>query len=170
MVTVNLYIVRHGLAGEQGSYANDDERPLTEAGMRKTRQVAKRLKSLELQFDLILTSPLVRAKQTAEILQAVGLSDRLEESPLLAPGGDFDGWLAWLQTWRQNFRSSDQPGLAIVGHEPGLSEWTERLVWGGVKHRVIVKKAGVVGITLPESGSPVGQSELFWLAPPRLLL
>jgi phosphohistidine phosphatase len=161
-----LYIIRHGLAGERGTYANDDERPLTEEGHRKTKKVAKRLVRLDLHFDLILTSPLVRAKQTAEILQAVGLGDQLKESVYLAHGGDFNAWLTWLDKWQQTGGQC----LAIVGHEPDLSEWAELLVWGEPKGRILLKKTGCMGLTLPSSGSPIGQSQLFWLTPPRLLL
>jgi phosphohistidine phosphatase len=165
MPPLTLYIIRHGLAGEHGSYANDAERPLTPEGQHKTQQVAKRLKAIDLSFHLILTSPLVRAKQTAEILQEVGLSQHLEESDFLAPGGDFEEWLDWLAAWRSNKTS-----LAIVGHEPDLSAWAERLIWGEVRQRLVLKKAGAIGLTLPETGTPVGNSELFWLTPPRFLL
>jgi len=163
---MELYIIRHGLAGEHGSYANDFERPLTEEGQQKTKSVAKRLYSLGLRFDLILTSPLVRARQTADLLQAVGLGDRLEASPHLAPDGNFEDWLAWLE----QCKPEDSYHLAIVGHEPGLSEWAERLVWGEPRHQLVLKKAGVIGLTLPHDGSPVGRSSLFWLTRPKFLL
>jgi phosphohistidine phosphatase len=166
MDTTELYIIRHGLAGEHGSYANDDERPLTDEGRSKTKRVAQRLHKLEIRFDLILTSPLVRAQQTAEILQAAGLSHQLEIFDDLAPQGSFDRWVTWMQQWRQQKRST----LAIVGHEPGLSEWAERLLWGEVRHQLILKKAGVIGLLLPKQENPVGKSQLFWFAPPRLLL
>ncbi|WP_421657354.1 phosphohistidine phosphatase SixA [Leptothermofonsia sp. ETS-13] len=166
MATLDLYIIRHGLAGERGTYANDDERPLTSEGKKKTRQIARRLAELDVQFDLILTSPLVRAKQTAEILLEAGLAQSLEEAGYLAPGGDIDAWIDWLQTWRQSGKSN----LALVGHEPDLSEWAETLVWGKPKGAFILKKAGVIGLTLPEAGSPIANSELFWLSPPRFLL
>lgn len=163
---MELYLIRHGIAAERGTYANDDERPLTDEGIRKTKRVAKRLYELDIRFDLILTSPLVRARQTAEILQSLRLSKQLERSVYLAPEGDFDGWLEWLQSWQQEGGKQ----LAIVGHEPDLGEWAERLVWGEIKHHLVVKKAGVIGVLLPDTGSPVGCSELFWLSPPRLLL
>lgn len=163
---IELYIVRHGLAGEHGSYANDNERPLTEEGIRKTRKVAKQLKEFGLRFDLILTSPLVRAKQTAEILQEAHLGKSLQEAAELAPGGDFAQWINWLQSWRESGGNS----LAIVGHEPDLSEWAQRLIWGEARQQILLKKAGVIGINLPSEGSPVGQSELFWLTPPRFLI
>lgn len=161
-----LYIIRHGLAGEHGSYADDTQRPLTEEGVQKTRKVAKRLHQLELRFDLMLTSPYIRARQTAEILQAQGLCDRLEETPFLAQGGNFQAWLQWFDQWR----ASSDTVLALVGHEPDLSEWAETLIWGKPIGHLELKKAGVIGLTLPASGSPVGASTLFWLTPPRLLL
>jgi phosphohistidine phosphatase len=168
---MNLYIIRHGLAGEHGSYANDDERPLTEEGQRKTKKIAKRLEDFEIRFDLILTSPLVRARQTAEILQAVGLGKTLEESVHLAPGGSFDEWLGWLDLWQRSPSStSDFKSLAIVGHEPDLSSWAERLLWGRSDQRLVLKKAGVIGLDLPDASSPVGNSQLFWLTPPKFLL
>jgi phosphohistidine phosphatase len=161
-----LYLIRHGLAGESGSYADDTQRPLTEEGQQKTHVIAKRLLQLQLQFDLILTSPLVRARQTAEILQEVGLGTQLEASSYLSPGGDFEGWLNWLKDWRK----SNNTALALVGHEPDLSHWAEQLVWGKATGRLVLKKAGVIGINLPNSSNPIGKSELFWLTPPRLLL
>lgn len=161
-----LYLIRHGLAGDFGDYADDNLRPLTKEGQEKTRQVARRLSQLHLRFDLIVTSPLVRAKQTADILLEMGLATHLEESRDLAPGGRFEDWLTWLADWQQ----SNQPTLALVGHEPTLSHWAEHLIWGDATGRLVLKKAGVIGLTVPESGNPVGNSELFWLTPPRLLL
>ncbi|XGV94621.1 MAG: phosphohistidine phosphatase SixA [Leptolyngbya sp. BL-A-14] len=163
---VELYLIRHGLAGEHGSYANDDERPLTDEGKQKTRQVAKQLHALKLRFDLILTSPLVRARQTADLLLEAKLAHNLQESSDLAPGGDLTTWLIWLQTWR----SPQNTTLALVGHEPALSTWAETLLWGEAKGVLVLKKAGVVGLTLPDQQSPIGNSSLFWLTPPRFLL
>jgi phosphohistidine phosphatase len=165
---IELYLIRHGLAGESGTYTNDDERPLTEDGKKKTRLVAKRLMDLGLQFDLILTSPLVRAKQTADILVDVGLSAHLQQVSYLA-SGTITPWLNWLADWQPK-ESNHQERLALVGHEPSLSTWAELLAWGEVKGAVELKKAGVIGLSLPETGSPIGRSTLFWLTPPRFLL
>jgi len=166
MAQTELYMIRHGLAAERGTYANDDERPLTEEGIRKTRRVAKRLFDLNIRFSLILTSPLPRARQTADILQSYRLSAQIEELQALAPGGDIAVWLSWLQNWRQTGHDC----LALVGHEPDLGEWAETLIWGSARQNLIVKKAGVIGLLLPEVESPIGQSQLFWFAPPRLIL
>jgi len=162
---MKLYLIRHGLAGQHGDYANDDDRPLTTEGKRKTEQVAKRLRSLELQFDLILTSPLTRAKQTAEILKGAHLSDVLDVAGYLAPGGDIQCWHTWLEAWR-----TPEKSLALVGHEPDLSRWAELLIWGEVRDRILLKKAGTIGLDVPDSGSAISNSQLFWLTPPKFLL
>lgn len=166
MATFDVYLVRHGLAGEHGSYEPDEERPLTAEGEKKTRQVAKHLRQLDLKFDRILTSPLVRARQTAQILSDMGLSQHLETMDCLAPCGNIHDWVTWLQTWER----SPQASLALVGHEPSLSQWAETLIWGQFKGAITLKKAGIIGLSLPKEGSPIAHSSLFWLAPPRLLL
>jgi phosphohistidine phosphatase len=162
---MDLYLIRHGLASQRGDYANDDERPLTDEGKQKTRQVAKRLHELGLRFDLILTSPLVRATQTAEILQSSKLSKKLEITDCLAPGGNIHDWLSWLDTWKAPDKT-----LCLVGHEPDLSAWAEQLIWGDVRGKLILKKAGAIGLLLPNTDKPIGSSQLFWLSPPRFLL
>lgn len=166
LAELQLFLIRHGLAGEYGSYDNDAERPLTEVGIQKTRKVANRLADLDLSFDLILSSPFRRAYQTAELLLEAHLSDTLETSALLSPAGEFEPWLSWLAQWRQ----SSPATLALVGHQPNLSDWAELLVWGEVKGQLTLKKAGIIGITIPPQANPKGQSQLFWLTPPRFLL
>jgi phosphohistidine phosphatase len=167
-MATELYLIRHGIAGDRSQFSTDIERPLTQAGIQKTQAIAKRLAQLNLRFDLIQTSPLVRARQTADILKQAKLSAQLLESPHLAPGGDLLAWVTWLEDWRR--ANPNQQSLAIVGHEPDLGEWAEQLLWGEAKQRLVVKKAGVIGVLLPDHGSVVANSHLFWLAPPRLLL
>jgi phosphohistidine phosphatase len=167
MADLELYLIRHGLAGEAGSYENDDERPLTDEGKKRTRQVAKRLQELGISFDLMLTSPLVRAKQTADILMDVGLAAKLQSVNFLAHGGTIDEWLTWLSSWRPADASAS---LALVGHEPDLSAWAELLIWGETSDSIVLKKAGVIGLLVPLEGSPIGKSSLFWLTPPKYLI
>jgi phosphohistidine phosphatase len=166
MMTIELYLIRHGIAAERGTYDQDGDRPLTSAGRHKTQAVAERLVALGIQVDLILTSPLVRARQTADLLQGALGKVTVAESEFLAPGGDFQSWCRWFADWSQGGGQR----LALVGHEPDLGEWAERLVWGAVRYRLMVKKAGVIGIQVSQPQDPVGTSELFWLTPPRLLL
>lgn len=167
MGATELYLVRHGLAGQSNPGRDDRLRPLTGAGRRRTQAVAKRLRALGMHFDTLLSSPLLRARETAELLQQAGLCKRLEESELLAPGGDFQRWLGWLGKWRG---ATGHRRLALVGHMPGLAEWAETLLAGRAQGRLVLKKAGVVGLTLPARGSPVGRSVLFLLTPPKYLL
>ncbi len=132
-------------------------------------------------FDPILFSPLLRTQQTAEILQKAGLATQIETSHHLAPAGDIKAWLDWLDKWQQTGGST----LALVGHQPNLGNWAEILVWGepycvprvvrvalpgDTGGALVVKKAGVIGLSLPETGSPLGRCSLFLLAPPKFLL
>ena len=164
---MQLYLIRHGIAAEASAGANDADRPLTEQGQQRTRAVAQRLAGTGLACDRILTSPLVRARQTAEILQAAELSDRVEPCQPLAPGGELADWTDWWQQW---LREAQTPYLVLVGHQPDLGAWAETLVWGGDRQKLAVKKAGTIGIQLPSNGAPIGQGELFLLAPPKWLL
>jgi len=164
--TVHLYLVRHGIAAEPEAYDTDSERPLTKEGDRKTRKIAQRLYDLEIQFDLMLSSPLLRATQTAQILLSAGLSSKIEESAALAPSGDIGDWLRWYKQWQETGSRS----LALVGHQPDLGNWAETLLWGRSQDALILKKAGAIGLILPETGSPVGRSQMFCLLSPKFLL
>lgn len=164
--TTHLYLIRHGIAADATDYPTDEQRPLTLEGGRKTRKVAQRLLELNLHFDLILTSPLVRARQTAQILHTVGLASHIEESTALVPGGGLKLWLVWLEAWRQKGGKE----LAIVGHQPDLSNWAEIFLWGEVRNVLTLKKAGIIGLTIPATESPIGHSQMFWLTPPKFLL
>jgi len=162
----NVYLIRHGIAADRQLYDRDSDRPLTEKGDRKTRQLARRWQEIGLKCDRVLTSPLVRARQTAEILREARISDTIETSPFLAPGGDIDGWIDWWTQWRQ----ASSGDLALVGHQPDLGNWAEILAWGRPGDKLTVKKAGIIGLTLPAGGSPKGSSQLFALIPPKFLL
>lgn len=178
---MQLYLIRHGIAEERSPDLEDEKRELTAKGRDKTQKVAKCLYEFGLRFELILTSPLARAKQTAEILQTCGLSHQIEENSHLSPEGNFHLWMSWLEQ-KQMLATDTQ--LALVGHEPDLGQWAEKLIWGRLKQEsefaenstdsdsaaLVLKKAGIIGVNLPKDTSPVGRSQLFWLAPPRFLL
>ncbi|ESA33519.1 phosphohistidine [Leptolyngbya sp. Heron Island J] len=161
-----VYFIRHGIAAERGTYLDDNQRPLIEKGIRKTEKTAQRLLTLRLRFDMLLTSPLVRAVQTAEIFCQAGLTQNYQVFKPLAPNGSVQDWLDWLGAWQ----SVDPMSLALVGHEPDLSQWAQLLVQGSIDNRWVLKKAGIIGVTVPAARSALGHSQLFWLAPPRLML
>ena len=162
-----LYFIRHGIAAERGTYENDDERPLTDAGQARTQAIAQRLLALGCQVDWVLSSPLVRAQQTTQILLEAGIAPTVETTHTLSPVGQLQAWLPWLDQWQREHPISR---VALVGHEPNLSEWAQQLVTGRRGDRWKLKKAGVIGVKAPAAVTAIGHSELFWLTPPRLLL
>lgn len=167
-MTMELYLIRHGIAAKREAYVNDEERRLTDKGRKKTGKVAKQLRKRGLHFDVILTSPLVRARETAAILQNTGLGSQVEEFTSLAPDGDIHTWVSWLREWQKNV--PEESCLALVGHQPDLGNWAEALVWGNAQEKLILKKAGVIGLNIPATATPIGQSELFLLTSPKWLV
>jgi phosphohistidine phosphatase len=159
---IEVYLIRHGIARDRDQHTTDEERPLTPKGQEKTQKVAQQLKEIGLRFDQILTSPLIRAQQTAQILQQVRLGDTVQEFFPLAPGGKIQDWLDTLESFRGQT-------LALVGHQPDLGNWAELLVWGEIAGQIVVKKAGVVGLRLPDT-EPLGKSELTVLISPKWLI
>ncbi|XFA72030.1 phosphohistidine phosphatase SixA [Thermosynechococcaceae cyanobacterium Okahandja] len=168
MLELTLLFVRHGIAVERDVFAGPDgDRPLTAKGEKKTQQVAQRLLDVGLEAELILSSPLLRARQTAEILLEAGVASDLMFSDLLTPTGSFSAWLTWLERWRQQHDGA----LVVVGHEPNLSHWAELLLWGKALGHLQLKKAGIIGLTLPPvDRDPVANSQLFWLTAPKLFV
>ena len=161
---MEVYLIRHGIAAERESYAEDETRPLIDKGIIKTTKVAKNLLKANLKFDLILTSPLVRATQTATIFKQEGLTQAVETFEPLRPDGDIQQWLTWLQSWQ---RGIPHGKLALVGHQPDLGNWAEILIWGSIQGQLTVKKAGTLGLKLPDIGSPISRSTLFLLTSPK---
>ena len=166
-----LYLIRHGIAEDpdllvQNLIASDEIRTLTKAGRKKFRQVADKLQKLELTFDLIITSPLVRARQTAEILINNQLSSQLELSSDLKPSGNLPSWLT---AWNARPIDTAISTVALVGHEPNLSEWAELLVFGKVCHKLMLKKGGIIGLKCANSGIEIGTAQLHCLIPPKYL-
>lgn len=161
-VSYELYLVRHGVAEERGdAWPDDAKRPLTDEGMSRMRKATRGLDELGVSFDLILTSPLVRARQTAEIL-AAGLdpSPTVATVDALAPGGAYAALVAELGKHARRTR------IVLVGHEPGIGELAARLI--GSRHPIEFKKGAVCRIDLDEL-PPNGPGDLRWLLPPKIL-
>jgi phosphohistidine phosphatase len=158
---VSLYLVRHAIAAERGeAWPDDRQRPLTADGIDRFRRAVAGLRRLGVRVDIVLTSPLVRARQTADLL-ATGLGGRSRVCDLeaLAPGYRprhvADAVLAL----------EAEPRMALVGHEPGLGELAAFLI--GARQPLAFKKGGVCRIDLPARSGRAGQ--LAWFATPRML-
>src|SRR5215470_14557464 len=140
---MKLYLVRHGVATQKlgGAVQNDAQRPLTEEGREETRLVASAIKRLGVKPDLILTSPLVRAHQTAEILAEVladGAALRMCEA--LAPGGTASDLYKFLRDFKQGEE------VFAVGHEPDMGRLAATILWAGPELDMPFKKSGVCRI------------------------
>ena len=158
-----LLLLRHGIAEERSDARDDAQRSLTPEGRERSLRQFKRLVELELGCDLVISSPLVRARQTAELAVAAGLAPEADPLPLL------ERWLGPLSPrsgWRR---------LALVGHEPDLSTLAALLIgvpMAQAPQALQLKKAGVALLQWPASpeGRLAGSARLELLVPPRLLL
>jgi phosphohistidine phosphatase len=157
---IELYLVRHAIAEERGPrWPDDARRPLTARGIARFRDVVSGLRAAGLCVDVVLTSPLVRAHQTADLL-ARGLEPRpgVQVVEALAPG-------ATPQAVMAAARRANRARVACVGHEPDLGEVAAHLV--GASRPLVFRKGGVCRI---DFDAPGGQGELVWFVPPRLLV
>lgn len=160
---MKIYLIRHGIAESRIIEKNDSQRILTRKGITKTQKIAEKLSQLSLEFDVIITSPYVRAKETAIILQQAKRSATVIEHTALIPEGNILEWFNWLQT--SSYKSAKN--IALVGHEPDLTEWAQLLIWGKSEDKLILKKAGIIGLELSDLENPLGNAQLFLLASPK---
>lgn len=144
---MNLYIMRHAIAEarDPSLYPDDSQRPLSGPGRRKMVKIAQGLKTLGFDFDLILSSPYLRARETAEIMaKRFGLQARLHFLDHLSPFGRADQLITEICDHYQ------VEHLLVVGHEPYLSSLISILVSGATSLEVTMKKGGLCGLSIPE--------------------
>jgi phosphohistidine phosphatase len=161
---MDIYVVRHGIAidREDPKCPPDPERYLTEEGIEKTKRVAAAVAALGASPDLLLSSPYVRAMQTAEIFgSALDYSkQKIRRTDLLLPGTEPS------LLFRELAKDKQTSTLFVFGHAPQLDDIIAAAL--GSKHHITsLKKAGVALIELKRVSPPNGQ--LVWLAPPKLL-
>lgn len=154
-----IVVVRHAIAEEAQAAQPDALRPLSAKGKEKMSRGARGLKNIFPDADAIAHSPLLRARQTAEILASCYPGASLREVAVLAPGKGAVAINQWLQ---------HQPvsRLILVGHEPDLSRWLCALLSGRRKSFVELGKGSACMVEIP---SPEDNARLEWLLTPRLL-
>ncbi|MCL5006339.1 MAG: phosphohistidine phosphatase SixA [Acidobacteria bacterium] len=160
-----LHVMRHGIAVARGSagFPDDAERPLTPEGKVKMKAIARGLLHLGVRVDSIITSPLVRARETAEIVaQAYGHDVSLEFADDLKPGGSLEMLVSHLA------RHLDRRSILVVGHEPDLSVGVAKLIGASPKANFQFKKGGCCRIDF-EDFPPHFPGKLQWWLTPRVL-
>ncbi len=162
---MQLLLIRHAIAEERSDWAAtgrpDDDRPLTAEGRRRFRRAARGLVTQVPTVAQLATSPLVRAKQTAQIAASAWGGLRLVETDALRPDVPAARLLTWL-------RSQTGPCVALVGHEPHLGAFAAACLGAASGERTPFKKGGAMLIAF--RGIPrAGAGMLVWALPPKLL-
>jgi phosphohistidine phosphatase len=162
MSPCELYVIRHAIAAERGpDWPDDDKRPLTEKGISRFKEGVAGLTWLDVVLDEIFTSPLVRAKQTADLLAAdIPGKPQVKLLPALAPGTGPE------EVMTQLAKTARRRRIAVVGHEPGLGELAAHLL--GARRPLPFRKGGVSRIDLQGlTGKRPGS--LIWFVTPKML-
>lgn len=161
---MELFILRHGDAGQR-SLSSDIIRPLTSAGKAEILESAKALKTIGLKFDLVVTSPLKRAYDTAMIVSDVfNIGSKVQVWNELAPEGKRTDIYQKISQLREEY------SVLIVGHQPLLGEMVNDIIHKSKSNpcNFILKKGGIVRIRLLRK-SNIPKGELKWLLTPRIL-
>ena len=165
---MNLYLMRHGIAlpADDPSVGTDADRPLSPKGIKRTRKIAKGIRRLGLSFDVLLTSPLARARQTADLVAgALGAEALVEEISGLSPESTVEHLLFGLT------RYQDRGELLLVGHEPLLGHTVSHLLSGKPARNPLdleFKKGGLCHIEI-ESLPLAAPGKLHWFLTPKQL-
>lgn len=163
---MNIYIIRHAIAVDEGTpeYEQDSDRPLTDKGRKKMRQIAKGLRTLGVEFDLILSSPYVRAQATAEILAEVfKMKKKIAFSESLIPMADPELLIS------EVMEKYPVDSIALVGHEPHLSTLIGLLATENTKLDITLKKGGVCYLSA-DNLHHEHRATLEWLLTPGILV
>lgn len=160
-----IYILRHGIATRRGSDGSfdDSKRKLTAEGREKMQKIARGLKRLAVEVDWIVTSPLVRAVETAQIVaESFETKAPVDFCDGLRPGEAAEKLLSFLA------KQPERRRVLLVGHEPDLSSLAARLIGAGPDANLVLKKGGCCLIT-SDHLPPKLQGQLIWWLPPRVL-
>jgi phosphohistidine phosphatase len=163
---MRLLIIRHGIAEERDVWArtsnNDDDRPLTDEGRQKMALNAKGLRRAVDTIDVLATSPLVRARQTAQIVADAFKLGRIETAKALVPESSPAEFVEWLERYR------DKDIVAAVGHEPHLGLLATWLLTGVEESHVDLKKGAACLLELEGAPGPASGRLCWSIAPSQL--
>ena len=161
---MELSLLRHGDAADRltGGYTRDEDRPLTAAGQAEARTAGRALRLLGDPPEVLLTSPLVRAAQTAALVaETLHLRREPQICPALAPGEPRAALVAALL-------AANPASALLVGHQPDLGELAGWLLWGQEGLALPFRTGGLCRITIPAPLAP-GTGDLRWFLPPKVL-
>lgn len=163
---MELYVLRHAIAlsAAEAHVSRDSDRPLSSEGKEKMKRIAEAMRKFGVEVDLVLSSPYVRARDTALMAHdGLGLKDRLEFTASLASGEETSGVLVEL---KERFRKFER--IMVVGHEPDLSMLISRVTSSG-RLSVEMKKAGLAKIEII-GREPELRGKLEFLLTPKVML
>jgi phosphohistidine phosphatase len=160
---MQIYLLRHGIAEDGLPGKADADRALTTEGIKRLREILKRARTASVSPSVIVTSPYVRARQTAELAaEILGFEETLATSGVLTPNS------SPVDTWTELRTLRGEQSVLLVGHEPHMSSFTGFLL-GTPELRVDFKKGAMVRVDMMEFGvRPRGV--LKWMMAPKLAL
>lgn len=166
---MKLVLFRHGIAMDRElallQNIDDSKRPLVPRGRERTEKMAKFLKDSDEEFDLIVSSPLHRARQTAEILCQHVKYKKLMECPELVPSAPSQAFAQWLKTHAQGVTR-----ILVVGHEPQLSVFASWCLAGSAESFIDLKKSGIICLEVEALDQISAKSaDLLWVTSPKLV-
>jgi phosphohistidine phosphatase len=164
---MNLYLLRHGLAVDRSKpgYKKDADRPLTPKGKQRLWRVAEAMEEMELEFDAIITSPFLRAAQTAEIVaEAFELRKKLSSTEHLTPNGNPKLLLEHIIQIKPAPKD-----VLLVGHEPYLGQLIGLLVAGNTNALIDLKKGALCKLEI-ENLRCGRCATLAWLLTPKQMV
>lgn len=163
---MDLLLIRHAPAEDRERFARtgqpDDLRPLSQRGIERMKLAARGLVTLALPVERLISSPLVRAQQTAQIVAPALEVRRFDTEAMLSPPIPTDSLIDWLR------KQPRVEGMALVGHEPNLSQLAETLLCGAANGSMPLKKGGAILLRFA-AGIAAGQGQLVWSLTPGIL-
>lgn len=166
---MELIIIRHAVAEDKEEFAKKGQedylRPLTLKGRKRMQKVCVNLRDYIKELDLIVSSPLTRARQTAEIVSQIYYETKVVEAPELVPHSPPQAFLKWLRVQGKNHKR-----IAVVGHEPHLSTFASYMLSLKSESFIDLKKSGIIGLELESfATAEAGLAQLMFAIPPKFL-